>query len=47
LEVAKIDNSMVVKQHPTIMLTRKDLLTIELTTPKLKGMSHVDLQLAV
>lgn len=47
LEVAKIDARNVLKQKPEICLLRKELLTIELFTPLLGGLSHADLELAV
>ena len=47
LEVAKMDARNVLKQKPDITLTRKELLTIELHTPLLGGLSHADLEFAV
>jgi len=47
LEVAKLDANNVLKQQPNMYILRKELLKIELTTPKLKGLSNADLALAV
>lgn len=47
LEVGKIDSGSTVKQHPSVSITKKDLLTVELTTPKLKGLSGVDFEYAI
>jgi pterin-4a-carbinolamine dehydratase len=47
LEVAKLDSMNILKQQPNIYVLRKELLKIELTTPKLAGLSKADLALAV
>jgi len=47
LEIAKLDSRNVLKQKPDIALQRKELLTIELFTPLLGGLSQADLELAV
>ena len=47
LEVAKIDSMNVLKQQPNIYVLRKEILRIELTTPKLDGLAKADLSLAV
>lgn len=47
LEIAKVDSRNVLKQKPDVCLTRKELLTIELFTPLLGGLSRADLELAV
>jgi pterin-4a-carbinolamine dehydratase len=46
LEVAKIDSMNVLKQMPNVMILRKEILRVELTTPKLNGLSKADLALA-
>jgi len=47
LEIAKIDSMNVLKQMPNAYLMRKEILRVELTTPKLEGLSNADLALAV
>ena len=47
LYIGKINDSSTVKQHPSISIMNKDLLTVELTTPKLKGLSGVDFEYAI
>lgn len=47
LEIAKIDSMNVLKQQPNIYVLRKEILRVELTTPKLQGLSRADLSLAV
>ena len=46
LEIAKLDSMNVLKQMPNILILRKEILRVELTTPKLQGLSKADLALA-
>ena len=47
LEIAKLDSMNVLKQQPNIYVMKKEILRVELTTPKLSGLSRADLSLAV
>jgi pterin-4a-carbinolamine dehydratase len=46
LEIAKLDSMNVLKQQPNILIMKKEILRVELTTPKLGGLSKADLALA-
>lgn len=46
LEIAKIDSMNVLKQQPNIHIIKREIIRVELTTPKLNGLSKADLALA-
>jgi pterin-4a-carbinolamine dehydratase len=46
LEIAKLDSMNVLKQQPNLQILRKEIVRVELTTPKLNGLSKADLALA-
>ena len=47
MQVGRLDSNNVLKQVPSVHIFRKELLRLELTTPKLGGLSYADLALAV
>ena len=47
LEIAKLDSMNVLKQQPNVYILRKEVLRVELQTPKLGGLAKADLSLAV
>ena len=47
LEIAKVDSMNVLKQQPNISILRREILRVELITPKLNGLSKADLALAI